>query len=471
MEVRLYNTLTLRKDPFVPLVGNTARIYSCGPTVYSTASIGNLRAYIFVDVLKKTLEMAGIGVDDVMNITDVGHLVGDGDEGEDKVEVSARKQGITPQDIAKRYADEFFSDCAKLNIRRPKTVAPATQYVPQMIEFIQGLERKGYTYNTSDGVYFDASKFADYFCLSRMNAEGNRAGARVELGEKRNTNDFALWKFVSPNTLQKWDSPWGVGCPGWHIECSAIALHHFGATFDIHTGGIDHIPIHHTNEIAQTQALTGVKMCKSFIHNEFMMVDGGKMSKSLGNVYTLAQLEARGFAPAAFRYFMLQTHYRKVVNFTFDALGSAATAYSNAVELAAKHFGAKVSTMPATVDRLRRKFRAAMANDLNTPQALAVLWEVLKMVPCKRLCALVMEFDEVLGLDIAKAIVGASITRPQVPTNVPAEVETKARERMDAKGRKDWATADKLRAEIAELGFEVVDIKDGYELRGRGQVS
>jgi len=398
MELNLFNSLSRAKEKFEPIKKNV-RIYSCGPTVYSTASIGNMRAYVFVDTLKKVLKMAGHGLDDVMNLTDVGHLVSDGDDGEDKVEKAARAQKTTPEAIAKRYADEFFEDCAKLNITRPTTVAPATQYVPQMIEFIGGLEKKGYTYVTSDGVYFDASKFEDYYKLSRANPEGNKAGARVDLGEKKNANDFALWKFVSPNTMQKWDSPWGDGCPGWHIECSAIALHHFGGTFDIHTGGIDHIPIHHTNEIAQTQALTGEPMCNWFMHNEFMTVDGTKMSKSLGNVHTISDLEAKGYDPLAFRYLMYQTHYRKQLNFTFPALDAATTALEKARKALASHKMAKPVKGEDT-SALYEKFKKAMFNDMNTSVALAVFWEALKSKPSRAIYDAIIKMDEILSLGL-----------------------------------------------------------------------
>ena len=397
MDLILFNTLSREKEKFVPISG-AAKLYSCGPTVYSSASIGNMRAYVFVDTLRKVIKLAGFELDDVMNITDVGHLVSDADDGEDKVEKAAKAAGTTPEEIAKRYTDEFFADCVKLNIDVPSVVAPATEHVPQMIEFIKGLEEKGYTYITSDGVYFDSSKFGDYYKLSRQNPEGNKAGARVDLGEKRNANDFALWKLVSPNAMQKWDSPWGVGCPGWHIECSAIALDRFKGTFDIHTGGVDHITIHHTNEIAQTEALTDQPMCRWFMHNEFMTVNGTKMSKSLGNVYTISELEAKGYSPLAFRYLMYQTHYRKQLNFTFEALDSAQTALDKAMVALEKHKNAE-DEVP--VDALYEKFKKAMLNDMNTSVALAVLWEALKSKPNKAIHRLAVKMDEVLSLGLS----------------------------------------------------------------------
>ncbi|MDR1917933.1 MAG: cysteine--tRNA ligase, partial [Christensenellaceae bacterium] len=335
--MKLFNTLTRAADEFTPIKNNTVRIYSCGPTVYFTAHIGNLRAYICGDILKKTLRFNGYEIDDVMNITDVGHLVGDGDDGEDKVEKTARKQGVHPLDIAKKYTDLFMADIHSLNIQPAKQIVPATTCVDEMIDLIKTLEDKGFTYQTADGIYFDSARFPDYFKLSRGNLEGNKGGIRIDLGEKRNANDFALWKFVKPETIQKWNSPWGVGCPGWHIECSAISQKYLSVPFDIHTGGVDHIPVHHTNEIAQTESATGCKMANWWFHNEFMTINGGKMSKSLGNIYTLYDLSKRGYCPMDFRYLALQSNYRTVMNFTFDALQSAKTTYTKIVARLRKH--------------------------------------------------------------------------------------------------------------------------------------
>ena len=464
--MKLYNTLTRKKETFTPIDGKTAKIYTCGPTVYFSAHIGNMRAYIFTDILKKTLELAGFDVLDVMNITDVGHLTSDADDGEDKMEQTAKAQGVNPAEIAKKYTDEYMRDCKKLNIRDAKIIAPATAYIDQMIEFIKGLEAKGFTYITSDGVYFDASKFADYAKLSRAKIEGNRAGARIDLGEKRNINDFALWKFLGTNALQRWKSPWSEwGCPGWHLECSAIALNYLGESFDIHTGGVDHIPIHHTNEIAQTQSLTGKKMCNFWCHNEFMQVDSGKMGKSLGNAYTLTQLEERGFAPMHFRYFVLQANYRSILNFTFEGLKSAQTAYQNIVSLLAKHnVSPEAKQATSEINKFWEQFRDAMLDDLNTPKAIAVLWSTLKLPPSRDIYDLIIKMDETLSLGLADAVT-QYIKNAGTSDDIPQNIEELAKQRLVAKQNKDWATADNIRNQITSQGYEVMDTKDGYTIK------
>jgi len=451
----LYNTKTRKKQEFKPLDDKTVKMYSCGPTVYFTAHIGNLRAYIFVDVLKKALELAGFDLLDVMNTTDVGHLTDDADDGEDKMEKSAREKKIRPEEIAKMYTEEFFRDCGLLNIRKPKILAPATKYIPQMIKFIKGLEAKGFTYNTSDGVYFDSSKFPRYAELSGANIEGNKAGVRIDLGEKRNAHDFALWKFCGPNVIQKWDSPWGIGCPGWHIECSAIALELLGTTFDIHTGGIDHIPIHHPNEIAQTESLTGKQMCTFWCHNEFMMVDGGKMGKSLGNAYTLADLQARGYEPLVFRYFVLLATYRSILNFTWEGLDSAKTALGNLRSALLKH---KNGTTKVDCTKYLHDFKSAILDDLNTPKAIAVLWQMTKEPASKDVFTAALEMDKVLSLDLCKELAHVEI---------PKEIKELAEKRLEAKKNKDWQAADEIREQIMQLGFEIMDTKDGYVLKSR----
>ena len=466
----LYNTKTRKKEKLKPLGADTVRVYSCGPTVYFSAHIGNMRAYIFTDILKKALELDGLKVLDVMNITDVGHLTTDADTGEDKMEQSAKAQGVNPSAIAKKYTDEYMQDCNKLNIRKPQIVAPATKYVKEMIDFVKALEKKGMTYQTSDGVYFDASKFADYSKLSGASIEGNRGGARIDLGEKRNINDFALWKFCGDNVIQKWPALWkspsgsNMGCPGWHIECSAIALKHLGETFDIHTGGIDHIPIHHTNEIAQTESLTGKPMCQFFCHNEFMTVNGGKMSKSLGNAYTLTQLEERGFSPVVFRYFVLLASYRSILNFTFEALTAAQNAYNNLIPGLIKHRDASDENKASKtiLDNYWQEFKNAVTDDLNTPKAIAVIWNALKEKPSKQIYDLIIKMDKTLSLDFAKAV--DEQTKQTSSVKIPSEVTTLAESRIKAKQQKDWVAADKLRASIGELGWEVTDTKDGYVL-------
>ncbi|MCL2846218.1 MAG: cysteine--tRNA ligase [Firmicutes bacterium] len=455
--MKLYNTMSRRKEDFVPMDGKTATIYSCGPTVYGTASIGNLRAYIFTDILKRGLLLAGFGIKDVINTTDVGHLQSDADDGEDKIEVAARKAKLDPAAIAQQYTDEFLRDCDALNILRPKKLVPATSCVDKMIEHIAGLEKLGYTYITSDGVYFDSSKFERYWDMQGKPKEGkgDKAGARIDMGEKRNAHDFALWKFTPPTALQKWDSPWGVGCPGWHIECSAIIRKHLGDTIDIHTGGIDHIPIHHTNEIAQSEALTGKTFARFWMHNEFMKVDGTKMSKSLGNVYTLPQLAKRGFTPMAFRYFVLGAHYRTILNFTFEALEGAQNAYNNLVKEVFKHYHATTHT-PVTND----DFATAILDDLNTPRALAAIWELLREKPNRGVYDLIVKFDKTLGLGL-EAAVSVKIIVNEIPTSIKELAE----KRFAAKQKKDFTAADKLRAEVQSMGYEILDSKDSYEIK------
>ena len=458
-DMKLYNTMSKQKEEFTTVQPGIAQIYSCGPTVYNTAHIGNLRAYICGDILKKTLRFNGYQIEDVMNITDVGHLVGDGDDGEDKVETTARKLGLHPLQIAQKFTDIFMNDLKRLNVIPAKHIVPATQCIDGMINLINTLEAKGCTYRTSDGIYFDASTFPDYFQLSKGSLEGNLGGARVALGEKRNINDFALWKFVSPNTIQKWDSPWGVGCPGWHIECSAISMQYLPVPFDIHTGGVDHIPVHHTNEIAQTQTATGKKMCNFWFHNEFMTIDGGKMSKSLGNVYTLDDLINQGYDPMHLRLLMLQTIYRSVLNFTFTALNGARENYRNIVTALRRHQASTTPTDPQIINELRHAFTDAINNDLNTPTALAVLHQALKQPNSQDIYQLITaEFDQVLSLSLAAAV------STEENTIIPDAINELAAQRLAAKKQRDWATADALRNKITAAGYQINDTVDGYTI-------
>ena len=464
----LYNTRTRKKETFKPLNGKTARVYSCGPTVYYSAHIGNMRAYIFTDILKKAIEMDGWKLFDVMNITDVGHLVTDADDGEDKIEKSAKALKITPQEIAAKYTAEFLADCDKLNIRRTKVLCPATEHINEMIQFVKTLEQKGLTYTTSDGVYFDASKFKDYFALSGAVLEGNKGGVRVDIGEKRNANDFALWKFCGPEVIQKWPSPWGVGCPGWHIECSAMALKYLGETFDIHTGGIDAIPIHHTNEIAQTESLTGKRMCEFWCHNEFMTVDNGKMSKSLGNTYTLTQLSEKGFSPMDFRYFVLLGRYRTILNFTFEGLRAAQNAYRNLIEILAKHKQSNTKLDANKTKVYYEDFKTEIFDDLNTPKAIAVMWQAVKESFSCDIYDLVIKMDAVLSLGISDSVSKYLQKADSIKeVHMPALVKTLAEKRLQAKKQKDFTTADKIRDEIGVLGYEIIDTKEGYTISRR----
>lgn len=326
-------------------------MYSCGPTVYNYAHIGNLRTYIFMDIFRRTLRYDGYKLKGVMNITDVGHLMSDGDDGEDKMEKASREQKKSPYEIAEYYTKIFFDDLAKLNIGRPEIIAKATDHIADMIKYVQALLDKGYAYEIDDGIYFDIGKFPEYGKLSRLNLEEQQAGARVEVNsQKRHPADFALWKKAEPNHIMQWESPWGMGYPGWHIECSTMSRKYLGDVFDIHTGGVDHIPVHHENEIAQSEALVGKKTVDYWVHGEFMLVNNGKMSKSLGNTYTIADLEKKGYSAMDFRYFCLNTHYRKKLNFTFEGLDGAKTAYARLLAVLYKH---KTSQTKTDDDKIR----------------------------------------------------------------------------------------------------------------------
>ena len=460
--LRIYNTLTRQKEDFTPIHEGKAYMYSCGPTVYNYAHIGNLRTYIFMDLFRRTLKYDGYKLKGVMNITDVGHLLSDGDTGEDKMQKASREQKKSPWEIAAYYTDVFFTDLKKLNIGKPEIIAKATDHIQEMIDYVQKLVEKGYGYEIDDGIYFDIGKFPGYGKLSRLNLEEQQAGARVEVNsQKRHPADFALWKKAEPEHIMQWPSPWGMGYPGWHIECSAMSLKYLGMPFDIHTGGVDHIPVHHENEIAQNEALTGKKSVNYWVHGEFMLVNNGKMSKSLGNTYRISDLEERGYKTLDFRYFCLNTHYRKKLNFTFEGLDAAKAAYARLLAQVYKHKTAKASGDTALAEKYLEQFRQAIDDDLNVPLALGILWTMMKETPAKELYTAALEFDKVLGLDLDKAEVPKE---EEQKTEAPQEVIALCEERKAAKAAKDWAKADKLRADIAAMGYTVVDTKDGYKV-------
>jgi len=469
MEIHLHNTLTQSKDLFVPIEPGKVGLYTCGFTVYDYAHIGNLRSYIFADVLKRTLTYAGYKVNHVENITDVGHLVGDGDEGEDKMEVGSRKAGKSAWEIAKYFTEIFQKDLLIANVLSPTVWAPATKYIPEQIEFIKVLEQKGFTYKITDGIYFDTSKLSDYGKLAKLDAGGLKAGARIGVNkEKKNITDFALWKF-SPNNEKRqmeWESPWGVGFPGWHIECSAISTKFLGERFDIHTGGIDHIPVHHTNEIAQNKARFGHKVVNVWLHHDFMTVSGTKMSKSLGNLYTLDDVEKRGFSPMALRYLYLGTHYRQKINFSWQSLEAAENAYHKlirqlaSISIPVPEVGPQGSPEVRPLNSLKSEFESAIADDLNTPKALAVLWRVADL-PAPASASPAYEFDKVLGLSLEKAVADYRFRQ----NDVPPEVKRFAREREEARKNQDWITADILRERIATFGWAVEDSPEGPKLQ------
>ena len=461
--MRVYNTLHREKEDFSPLQGNLVRMYSCGPTVYSYAHIGNMRTYIFMDLLRRSLRYCGYKVKGVMNITDVGHLLSDGDEGEDKMQKAARKEGKTPWEIAAFYTDAFFKDIEALNVGKPEIIAKATDHIPEMIAFVQGLLEKGYAYEISDGIYFDIGKFPGYGKLSGQTVDEKEAGARIEENsEKRHPADFALWKKADKNHIMQWDSPWGMGFPGWHIECSAMSKKYLGEVFDLQTGGIDAVPVHHENEIAQNEALAGKQTVNYWMHGEFMMVDGGKMSKSLGNVYTISDLEKKGYLPLDFRYFCLNAHYRKKLNFTFDGMDAAHTSYERLRNALYAHKMSQEATDPAILEDLAKKFKDAVEDDMNIPFALGVLWEAVKLPKSKDIYKLALDFDKVLGLSLDK------VTAPAPEKiDVPDEIAALAEARFAAKKEKNWAEADRLRNEIAEKGYIIKDSKDGYTIEKR----
>ncbi len=458
--MKFFNTLTRKKEEFQPLQGNTVRMYSCGPTVYNYAHIGNMRAYIFMDLLRRALQYEGYKMKGAMNITDVGHLTSDADDGDDKMEKAAKEQKKTPYEIAAMYTEYFFADFKKLNIGRPEIVCKATDHIDDMLKFVYALCDKGYGYETSDGIYFDIDRFDHYGQLSGVNLEGQQAGARVEVNdEKRNPIDFALWKKAPKEHIMQWDSKWGMGYPGWHIECSAMSRKYLGDQFDIHTGGVDHIPIHHENEIAQSEALTGKNPSKFWMHCEFLQVNGGKMSKSLGNCYTIAQLEEMGYAPLCYRYLCLNAHYRKTLNFTFESLDGAKTSLNRLYQLVLKHKdGADGEN--EKVAEYDKQFEENVTDDLNIPGALGVLWTMLKEPASKAIYAEALKMDKVFGLSLDKAKEMVTVEEELVP----AEIMAIAEERWQAKQAKDWTKADELRKKLFELGYSVKDSKTDFKV-------
>ncbi|MFW6132300.1 MAG: cysteine--tRNA ligase [Planctomycetota bacterium] len=465
MELRLYNTLTRSKDVFEPIDPPVVKLYTCGPTVYNYAHVGNLRTYVFEDVLKRTLRhVGGYDVRHVMNVTDVGHLVSDADEGEDKMALGARREGKTVWEIAQFYWDAFRADLSRLNCIEPDLWCRATEEIDAQIDLVRKLERNGYTYVTDDGVYFDTSKLSDYGKLARLDLEGLQAGARVEMtAGKRNPTDFALWKFSPKDArrLMEWDSPWGVGFPGWHVECSAMAIKHLGERLDIHCGGVDHVNVHHTNEIAQAECALGHEWCNWWMHGEFLTMpagdesEGGRMSKSGGEFLTLDKLEERGCEPVAYRYFLLQAHYRQQLAFSWEALDAAGSAIAR-LRRAVCDLRVEAGD-GAPLDEPLGEFRAAVADDLNTPRALAAMWNATRAdAAAPRRYATLAEMDKVLGLGIERM--------EAQELDVPDEIVDMVRRRQRARKQKDFATADKLRLALADNGYVISDVMGGTEV-------
>ncbi len=465
-KILLFNTLSKSKEEFKPLNAGHAKIYSCGPTVYNIPHIGNMRAFVFADILHRVLKYAGYNVKHVINITDVGHLTDDADGGEDKMEKRAQELKKSAQDIATEITNIFFDFLDELNVDRDEYKFPrATEYINEQVKIIKALEEKGYTYKTEDGVYFDTSLFPDYGKLGGIDKEGLKKGARVKVGEKKNPTDFALWKFSPKNAKrqQEWDSPWGVGFPGWHIECSAMIYSLLGEQIDIHTGGIEHIPVHHNNEIAQSESFTGKKpFVKYWLHNQHLKINNEKMSKSLGNVLTVRDLKKQGISPMALRYFYLTAHYRSELNFTDEAISSAQKAYDKIL----RAFEKLGSASGEPDDKYLTKFKEAVFDDLNTPRGLAVLWDLIKddSVQSTSKCATILEFDKVLGLNIEKNARKVADAYLQIE-DLPAEIKELVLKRQKARENKNWQEADKIRDELENLGYEVIDGKDGTKIK------
>ncbi len=456
MDIYFYNTLTKQKDLFKPIEEGKVKIYSCGPTVYKDATIGNMRTNLLNDTLRRVLKYNGYELKHVMNITDVGHLVSDGDEGEDKMLKSAREEHKSPLEIAEHYTKLFFRDLERLNIETPEVVCKATDHIKEMLEMVQKIMKNGYAYETSTAIYFDVSKLDKYGILSGINLNDQKAGARVDIDpEKRNPYDFALWIKAPANHLMKWDSPWGPSYPGWHIECSAMSTKYLGEEFDIHTGGIDLVPTHHENEIAQNKGACGKNPAHYWIHGEYLLINGGKMSKSLGNTYLIDDIIARGYSPLAYRLFNYSCHYRGKLNFTWEGIESANTSLIRLREGYQKHLQGSEDVSNEIIADMENRFHQAINDDMNMPLALSVVWEAVKY-PEKspKIAQLLKKFDTVLGIKIDEI----------QETKIPQEILDLVEERKQARSDKNWSESDRLRDLIVEKGYIVKDMKDGTEV-------
>jgi len=452
MTLKIYNTLTREKEEFKPIKEGQVGIYTCGPTVYWFAHVGNFRAYIFSDTLSRVLKFNGYKITKVINVTDVGHLTSDSDEGKDKLEKAAAKEGKTAKEISKFYFDAFLEDYKKLNLEEPTVWSWATKHIEEQIDLIKLLEEKGYTYKTLDGIYFDTTKFADYGKLSRKVIEDLEGGKRIEMKEKRNKTDFALWKFSKEGEKrqQEWDSPWGVGFPGWHIECSAMSKKYLGKHFDIHTGGEDHIPIHHENEIAQSECGYGEKSVNYWMHNAFLVLQGGKMSKSKGTIKTITKLEQEGFSPLAYKYFTYSALYRKPLTWSIEGLENAA--------IGLKRLKKQVQELKDDREinkKYLEEFKIAINDDLNLPNALAVLHKLIQDNEAKGKYQTIKKMDEVFGLNLFEK---------EEQEQIPENLKQLAEERKEARGNKDWKKSDELRDKILKEGWSIKDTKEGFEL-------
>ena len=459
MQLKLYNTLTRKKEIFKPITKGKVGLYTCGPTVYWFAHIGNMRSYIFADLLRRTLEYNDLKVKQIMNVTDVGHLTSDEDEGEDKMIIAMRREGKSAYDVAGFYATKFFQDLKSLNVKEATEYPRATDHIKEQIDLVKKLEEKEFTYRTDDGIYFDTSKLKDYGKLSKQSAKDKKAGARTEMRDKKNPTDFALWKFSPEGEKREmeWDSPWGVGFPGWHLECSAMSVKYLGIPFDIHTGGVDHIAVHHENEIAQSAGAFDELQANVWMHNEFIAVDDTKMSKSLGNLYLVDDLEKKGFEPLAYRYFLLGAHYRTKQNFTWEAVEAAQNALNNlrdAVRDWDKPKGACAEC--------EKRFLSAVNDDLDMPKALSIAWKLVQKEekPTAARAASLLKFDQILGLRLDKYVAK--------PLKVPTKVKVLVEAREKAREEKDFAKADEIRVKLEQMGYEVKDTPFGTMLKKKG---
>src|SRR3989304_8218676 len=452
--IKLYNTLTRKKEVFKPLKKGQVGVYTCGPTVYWYQHIGNLRTYIFADILKRVFLYNNYKVKHIINVTDVGHLTSDADTGEDKIEGAAKREGKTAREIADYYLRIFQEDFKKLNILEPNSWPKATEHIKEQIELIKKLEEKGFTYKTNDGIYLNTGKLKDYGKLARLKIRGLQAGKRISLGEKKNKTDFALWKFspLGEKRQQEWDSPWGIGFPGWHVECSAMSMKYLGENFDIHTGGQDHIQIHHTNEIAQSEAATGKPFVRYWLHGAWLLFKGRKISKSIGGLYTISELEGLGFEPMDFRYLCLTTHYRKPLSFTIDNLKTARNSYQRLENIISELKDDKKINGKYLED-----FKTAINDDLDMPGALRVLWDLVRNKNAKGKLRTIKEMDRILGLDLLKK------KKIVIPQKIKKLIEQ--REKFRKAG--NFKEADEIRKKINNLGFIIEDTEKGAVVKKR----
>ena len=452
--LKFYNSLSREKEKFVPHDREIVKMYSCGPTVYMRPHIGNMRAYLFMDNIRRVLKYNGYKIEGVMNITDVGHLTSDADEGEDKMLLASQREKKTPWDIAKYYTDCFMKDVKKLNVDLPEHICPATSVIEEIISFVKELLDKGFAYETSKGIYFDITKFADYGKLG-MDVNSKKAGARIAVDdEKKHPADFALWIKAPKEHIMQWSSPWGMGYPGWHIECSAIGKKYLGDYIDIHTGGIDHKTIHHENEIAQSDCLEGHKVVHFWMHLEFLQIDGGKMSKSQNNILTIEDLENNGFSAEDFRFFYFNAHYSKQQNFTYDSLLASKNALKNFKLAVGEHKKSSEKLSQEKINEYEKEFLESINDDLNMPKALAVCQKLLKEKKSQDVYNLILKFNQILGLKFSEE-----------EKDLPQEIKDLAEKRWQSKLDRDYQTADQLRQELLEKGYVIKDSKDGYEIQ------